>query len=141
MSVPWFADLEEGLDALGRLSHTIRDGERSLAARAAYDDLRGEIEGAHQALDDFDVPATEPHFRSPFRLSGRIRSLRSSLVIEANQRAGKLMDTLADAETRAAALEAGLRRIAEEPPDRGLTPDFRQFARDALESTNSQERT
>ena len=35
-------------------------------------------------------------------------------------------------EARAEALREALQRIADEPPDRGLTPNFREFARAAL---------
>ena len=50
-----------------------------------------------------------------------------------NEEANALTNRAEAAEAKVIVLEAALRRIAAEPPDRGLTPDFRRFARDVLE--------
>jgi hypothetical protein len=53
-----------------------------------------------------------------------------------NDEANALTRRAEAAEAKALAYENALRRIADEPPNRGLTPDFRRFAQDALESVS-----
>jgi hypothetical protein len=50
-----------------------------------------------------------------------------------NAEANELLNRAEAAEAKVIVLEAALRRIAAEPPNRGVTPDFRRFARDVLE--------
>jgi hypothetical protein len=51
-----------------------------------------------------------------------------------NDEANALTVRAETAEAKVIVLEAALRKIAAEPPDRGVTPNFRQFARDVLEA-------
>lgn len=51
-----------------------------------------------------------------------------------NAEANELLNRAEAAEAKVIVLEAALRRIANEPPNRGKTPNFRQFARDVLEA-------
>ena len=110
------------LAVLLRESEAERLALQDRAERAAE-----EMWNAHLALDGFDVPREETHFKQPYKLSGRIRWLRSTLVITGNKRAGA-------AEARVAALEEALQAIAE-PVTVGDHSDFldvQEIARAAL---------
>jgi hypothetical protein len=65
-------------------------------------------------------------------MSGQARD--AATVARLNDEANALLNRAEAAEAKAAVLEAALYSIATEPSDRGVTPNFRAYARDVLDA-------